>query len=263
MSAQKNRSLVVFVGLLLLSFIISGCDEISGAKELRYVQAPLFLPAELIVNHRGNVSIQGDTTIVSLVGTLNPSRISIAAEDDSLIVIILNENKDETEQYTAYRIKTGEVDYDIVLDGENIIHPKDRQVEVDITDGNIETIAFKKAPETKPGLQVRAGDKEWKEAWASLPFGYEPGMLTQWAYDDSTIKKWYGLGFLWFLTRLMLAAILFVVELYVYLLLMIIVDLIYIPFGETARNVSIGYCSIGHISVAFWFIFTRLKNSFA
>jgi hypothetical protein len=51
----------------------------------------------------------------------------------------------------------------------------------------------------------------WSKGWeASL---YKPFMLTRWAYDDSTIDKWCGLGFVWFLLRLALTLVLLLVDL--------------------------------------------------
>ncbi|MGO9162068.1 MAG: hypothetical protein ACLP7J_15375, partial [Streptosporangiaceae bacterium] len=61
---------------------------------------------------------------------------------------------------------------------------------------------------------------------------YKPFMLCGWAYDDSTLTKWYGIGFIWFLLRLVLAAFLFIVDL-VFTIFFLIGQVVFMLFGPS------------------------------
>lgn len=87
--------------------------------------------------------------------------------------------------------------------------------------------------------------------WQPFPFGYQPFMLTQWAYDDSTIAKWYGLGFLWFLVRLILTIVCVVIDIVITLGLGLFV-LIASLFGTTVRNIVLGLVVL--VVIAFVFL---------
>jgi hypothetical protein len=69
--------------------------------------------------------------------------------------------------------------------------------------------------------------------------GISPYALTRWAYDDSTIGKWYGIGFIWFLLRLTLAVICFLIDT-VLSLGFLLGQLGFVCFGPTGRNVIYG-----------------------
>ena len=64
-------------------------------------------------------------------------------------------------------------------------------------------------PNGEPSL-VRYISHRWHKGW-DLSF-YHPFSFSRWAYDDSTIGKWYGVGFVWFFLRLALALVLGLVD---------------------------------------------------
>ncbi|MBI4771454.1 MAG: hypothetical protein HY784_13860 [Chloroflexi bacterium] len=79
--------------------------------------------------------------------------------------------------------------------------------------------------------------------WQPWPLGYHPFALAKWAYDDSTIGQWYGLGFLWFLLRFVLAVLLGLLDLVLIVVLGVGV-LLHSLLGVTARNVYFGFLAL-------------------
>ncbi len=79
--------------------------------------------------------------------------------------------------------------------------------------------------------------------WTPFRVTYRPFALATWAYDDSTIDQWYGLGFLWFLGRLVLAIVLLPVDLILIVILGIGAALQRL-LGETARNIYFGLLAL-------------------
>jgi hypothetical protein len=126
------------------------------------------------------------------------------------------------------------------VDGTTVIAVHDGQVLIDVTDGSIKKIEFRQAATTAP--EQHSGwwhgvSAQWNSGWS--PSIYKPFMLSKWAYDDSTIDKWYGLGFVWFLIRLALALLLAIADI-ILSLIFLLAQLAYLFFGPTGRNIVWG-----------------------
>ena len=81
-------------------------------------------------------------------------------------------------------------------------------------------------------------DAGWAQSW------YKPYALAKWAYDDSTIEKWFGIGFIWFLLRLVLSIALALVDT-VLTMGFFIGQFAFIIFGPTGRDVIYGFMILG------------------
>jgi hypothetical protein len=117
----------------------------------------------------------------------------------------------------------------------------EREVIIDVTDARIESIEFRKV-----SLATFEGNKQgssrWSKHWQTLPFGYHPWSLTRWAYDDSTMSKWYGAGFAIFLVRLIVATFLAIID-FLLVTAFFFAGLFYL-FNETARNIYYGFLAL-------------------
>ncbi|MFD0689777.1 hypothetical protein [Actinomadura fibrosa] len=113
-----------------------------------------------------------------------------------------------------------------------------------MTQAETKSIEFKPAQaaiqETSPNLLSGAW-KRWQRYWDDS--FYSPLALSRWAYDDSTMGKWYGIGFIWFLVRLIIALFLSIFDI-ILILVCIVAAIFYVFFGTTGRNIAYGICSL-------------------
>jgi hypothetical protein len=121
------------------------------------------------------------------------------------------------------------------------VEVRGRKVIIDVTDGSIKNIKFKRAAPRAPRAQHSAlaswwdnGVHKWNDGWRSQP--YQPFMLSRWAYDDSTRGKWHGVGSAWFLVRLVAALILGAVDI-VLVAVFFLAQFAYWFFGSTGRDI--------------------------
>ncbi|MFB9719197.1 hypothetical protein [Planobispora longispora] len=84
----------------------------------------------------------------------------------------------------------------------------------------------------------------WKSSFCS------PFVLSRWAYDDSTISSWFGLGFLWFLIRLVVALIPGLVDL-VLIVACVVAAIAFVLFGTTGQNIVYGLEALLALFIAF------------
>lgn len=117
----------------------------------------------------------------------------------------------------------------------------DGQVIIDVTDGSVQTIEFK---QTGPGLKEQADSNAWTRTVDKWHAGYDsswyhPFALARWAYDDSTIGRWWGVGFVWFMLRLVATLLLAVVDVLLSVVF-VVAQLIYLAAGSTGRNIVWG-----------------------
>jgi hypothetical protein len=227
--AFKRASLILVLTLVALC---SGCGSIQPEASFK----PLFLPVELNVSSSG-ISVQGDASLVTPVGT-----ISIGAEDDlasppsGTIYVILRDHWTSTDH--VWDIRTGNEQFTAVVNGTTSITVTNSEVVIDVTNGHIKEVRFRRFSEALPGTRNQSWfaakgqlvgqrwDEGYQRSW------YKPFMLCSWAYDDSTVMKWYGIGFIWFFMRLTLAVILFVIDL-VFTIFFLIGQLAFVLFGPS------------------------------
>ncbi|RGC70867.1 hypothetical protein C5N14_01865 [Micromonospora sp. MW-13] len=227
--------------LILLALVVAGCDpETEGKGKLRY--KPPLLPVALTLGPDG-VAVEGETSFVTPIGEFSiGAEYSLPPRDGSTIYVLLRDRKKgKTGFDKVFRVQAGREQLTVIVNGTTTIQVKDGQVLIDITDGAVKKIQFKRVDQAtvKEGgdsFWAKTGAK-WDQGWESSI--YKPFVLTRWAYDDSTIDKWCGLGFVWFLLRLALTLVLLLVDL-VLSSIFLIAQIAYLIFGATGRNVVWG-----------------------
>jgi hypothetical protein len=235
MLLHMNRTFSITL-VLLASLIMVGCRASVGYK-------PPIVPIRLIVDSERNVSIVGDATLLTPVGSFSIGAEYVLKRDDNSLLVIIRDRKQGNNGFdTIYRLRSGPDHFVAVVNGRNTIQVVDRQVMIDVTEGNIESIEFRPALEN---ISETSGI-----SWQPWPLGYQPFALAKSAYNDSTIDKWYGIGFLWFLFRLVLAIIGLAVDMFLIVFLGIGV-ILHTFFGITVRNIYFGLLALYLLALLF------------
>jgi len=239
---------------LLLVLVLAGCDaEGEGKAKVRY--KPALLPVALTISPDG-VAVEGERSIVTPIGEFSiGAEYSLPARDADKIYVLLRDRKRGASGFdTVFRVQTGREQLTVIVNGKTTIQIKDGQVLIDVTDGAVKKVQFKRVEgatveEGRESLWSRVAAK-WSGGWESSI--YKPFTLTRWAYDDSTIDRWWGVGFVWFLLRLALALVLLIVDL-VLSAVFLVAQIAYFFFGPTGRNVVWGVGILfGIIAGASW-----------
>jgi hypothetical protein len=140
-------------------------------------------------------------------------------------------------------VRAGGDRLDAVVDGRTEIAVEDGRVTIDVSGAKVKTIQLKQsrvvaaAGPTGVALWWHNGMSRWNAGYDRSP--YKPFMLTRWAYDDSTMSSFYGVGFIWFLLRLALAIMLSIVDLLLTAVFLIAQFFNYF-FGPTGANIVWG-----------------------
>jgi len=229
------------VFLTLIAVLLSAC----GGGEPTVSFKPHLLPVKFSWNSTdpSRILISGDTSMVTLIGIFSiGAQYSIPNRDSGTIYIIIRDRREGVSGFDRiYRVESGSGELAAVVNGTTTIQVINRQVLIDVTDGNIETIQLKEAQPVAAENSSSIG-RRWVDYSSS--FFYSPFSLTRWAYDDSTISSWYGLGFAWFLVRLAAAIILLFVGDMPLTVLFVITGASYLLFGPTGRNIIIGLSAL-------------------
>ncbi len=206
---------------------------------------PAFLPVELSVGPDG-VAIHGDSTIVTPIGefSIGASYSLPEREPDTIYVVVRDRKRAGIGLDSVFKIRAGTDEFSAVVNGTTTIEVRNGEVLIDVTDGSIKRIQFKRGTGTGPQEQRGTfagwwhhGVQKWDNGWSASP--YKPFILSRWAYNDSTIGKWYGVGFLWSLLRLALAVVLALIDV-VLSAVFLVAQLAYFFFGPTGRNIVWG-----------------------
>jgi len=209
--SRKSGTAIMVIPILAL--LCSACGG-SVDPTLSY-RAPAFLPFSITIGkHDGNPTIEGNLSWITELGTFSiGAQYELPPPVSGTIRVILRNRRAGFDE--IYQVRTGGDQFAAVVNGTTTISVSQDQVLIDITDGTIQEITFKRVnsqiPEAQNGgngisrvvqAPISRWDTGWNRSW------YKPFMLSRWAYDDSTITKWYGLGFAWFFLRLILACFL-------------------------------------------------------
>lgn len=225
---------------LALLGAVSSCG--SGVQPTVAYQ-PDILPIKINVSADG-VSVEGSKDIITPIGVFSiGAQYALPEREEETIYVIVRDRKKGNVGYdTVYKVRTGKDSFSAIVNGTTSIEVHDGQVIIDVTDGSIQTIEFKRAG---PGLAEQSGgNKPWSSTQAKWNAGYDsswyhPFALAKWAYDDSTIGKWCGVGFVWFLLRLVLSLVLGVVDI-ILSVVFLLAQLVYMAAGATGRNIVWG-----------------------
>jgi hypothetical protein len=222
--------------VFLITIVCAACSENNLGAGVTY--KPEFLPVHLSLDSSG-VSVGGDTSFVTPIGTF-----SIGASYQLLpayngIYVILRNRKTGFDQ--IFEIRNVGDQFSAVVNGITSIDVSNGRILIDVTAGNIKEVTFKRASSEIPKQSTPSWlhsitarwDAGWQQSW------YKPFVLTRWAYDDSTMGRWYGIGFIWFLIRLILTIVLFIIDA-ILSLGFLLGQIGFLFFGPTGRNVIYG-----------------------
>jgi len=248
---------MIGVALILLAALLpaSACDQ--GTTEPSAGFKPILLPVKFSIGPQG-VSVTGDSSIVTPIGEFSiTARYTLPNRPrDSIFVIIRDYKRGRDGTDDIYLVRSGGDNFTAVVNGETTIGVRDGQVTIDITKGTIKSIQFQQIEPVAAKAEQGAieawwsnGVRKWNAGWKSS--FYKPFAMTRWAYDDSTIGKAYGLGFVWFMLRFTLTVVLAVVDLLL-TLIFVVAQGAYWFWGPTGRNIVWGLVALP----IFWLLVT-------
>lgn len=211
MPRRLGSVLVISVISLVTSLTSCSSDLVPSAT-----YKPVWLPIKFSVAP-GRINILGDRAIVTPIGifSVGASYSLPYINPGSIYVIVRNRREHGVGYDHIYRVQSGAGEFTAVVNGTTLIQVRNNQVLIDVTGGSVQSIRFKRLrhpiAESGPVPQwVHKYAKRWSHYYrASF---YKPFSLFSWAYGDSTIFKWYGIGFIWFLIRLAVALFLLIID---------------------------------------------------
>ncbi|MGJ6962524.1 hypothetical protein ACSDR0_11505 [Streptosporangium sp. G11] len=241
---------LVVPSLLLMILVLAGCSASGVEGSYR----PAFIPVKFTVNPSGDLQISGESSLVTPVGVFSiGAKYDLPSRDGDAIYVIIRDGNASHDRSIAgfdhiYEIKSGAGEFKAVVNGTTSIQVVNREVLIDITQGTVQTIEFTGAEAV---LRERPADimTRWEDYWASS--FYVPFALSRWAYDDSTMSKWFGIGFVWFLIRLLVALVLFVVDVFL-TLGCVLAAVAFVIFGPTGQNIMYGLEVLFTLFVLAW-----------
>lgn len=225
--------------MVVAAILFSASCEVPTDGEIEY--RPVVLPVKFSLNSSG-ISVTGERTLVTPIGVFSVgAKYSLPDKArDTIYVVIRDRNERSIGFDHTYQVRSGQGEFTAVVNGTTTIQVVDRQVLIDVTDSTVESIEFKSvepmATEQQDDLAMRLLGR-WNTYWNDS--FYTPLDLFNWAYDDSTMTKWYGIGFAWFLLRLVAALILLIPDLLLSLLVLV-AGVAYVLIGTAARNIVYG-----------------------
>lgn len=226
--------------LAVVTLFLPGACGGSTSPEVTY--KPELLPVTIEIGPDG-ITLRGDTSVITPIGEFSiGAKYQLPDHDKDTIYVVVRDRKKGTVGFDdVYELATGQGDFTAVVNGTTTIEIHDRQVIIDVTGGTVPRIQFKRsgppAGSAKPSSAWASVQRKWSTGYRTS--WYKPFMLSRWAYDDSTITKWYGIGFVWFLVRLVLALVLGVLDL-ILTVVFLIAQVLYMVTGSTGRNVVWG-----------------------
>jgi hypothetical protein len=207
---------------MLIVAVLAGllCSACGGTASPNFsYKAPAFLPFHFSIGKQDdNPTVSGSFSWVNELGvfSIGGQYELPPAKPDTMRVILENRH---TGFDKIYQVRTDGDQFAAVVNGTTTISVYQDEVTIDITSGSIRSISFKRVDNQVPEARnvtnpvskvVNTAASRWDSGWARS--WYKPFMLSSWAYDDSTVTKWYGAGFILFLLRLVLACFLGIVD---------------------------------------------------
>lgn len=230
------KKILGFALAFLITLGCAACTENNPGSSITYT--PEFLPVHLTLSQSG-VSIGGNTSLITPVGSFSiGASYQLLPLYNGTYVVLRNRT---TGYDKIFEVHYGGSQFSAVINGTTDIEVSNGQVLIDVTAGNIKEVTFKHIPNETPKQSqpswlhpiTARWDAGWKQSW------YKPFALTRLAYNDSTIEKWYGIGFVWFLLRLILTIVFFIIDV-ILSLGFLLGQIGFLFFGATGRNVIYG-----------------------
>ncbi|WP_141703867.1 hypothetical protein [Planobispora rosea] len=242
-----RKAMRILLAILILA--TTGCSS----TEVKTTYHPMFVPVKFEWSPSG-IKVSGESSIVTPIGVFSiGAEYALPEKAENAVYVIIRDAKGSPDNPDSlgfdhiYLLKGGSGQLTAVVNGTSSIQVVDGQVLIDVTAGDVQTVEFKEAQVTTRERTAGPLDK-WHAYWKSS--FYTPFALSRWAYDDSTISSWFGLGFLWFLIRLVVALILGLVDL-VLTVACVVAAIAFVLFGTTGQNIVYGLEALLVLLVAF------------
>lgn len=225
--------------MLLCLVMVAGSAACGGDATVEGKFKPKFLPIQFSwdSSNPNRIGISGELSRVTPIGIFSiGAKYTVPRADADSLLVVMRDRSEPPGFDHIYKVASGGGEFEAVVDGKTTIRIVNRQVLIDVTDSRVQKIEFRQAE-----ASITESSSSIGEQWASYSTTsfYSPFGLTRWAYDDSTIDRWYGLGFVWFLVRLALAIVLMFVDI-VLTFVFLVAGAAYLLFGTTGRNVVYG-----------------------
>jgi hypothetical protein len=245
LSRVEVKKSVRMLAVVLLLGLLTACGTVSP----RITYQAEFLPVEIVYSPPDHFSIEGSHSWASPIGEFSiGASYELPPRETNSIFVILRDRR--TGYDNIFEVNTQGEQFSAVVNGTTVISVTNDQVLIDVTNGNIKKISFKRVNSQLAEATgknwfshtAHATAARWNQGWSQS--WYKPYSLAKWAYDDSTIEKWYGAGFVWFLLRLIFAIVLALVDT-VLTIGFLIGQLGFLVFGATGRDALYGLEVLG------------------
>ena len=169
---MRQHATIQALLISLVTLLLVGCSASVSYK-------PPLLPVKLVIDNAGNISVEGEVSIVTFVGEFSiGAEYTLSSKPDSILVIIRDRNKGTRGLDTIYRVRTSGDEFTVVLNGETTVQVVNKQVIIDVTNANVKTIEFRRADEdTKVAISG---------FWGNDENSYRPFKLMQRMIDKDT-----------------------------------------------------------------------------
>jgi hypothetical protein len=254
---RGDKTLLQMLPRICAAVIVLLASACSGPATPSVNYKPALLPLQISVGP-GGVSISGDRELVTPIGVFSiGAQYSLQKPSPDSIYVILRMHA--TKNDSIYRVRAGQDTLTVIVDGHVKIQVHNDQVLIDVAKGATKTIQFEHGESAIPETQNNDAaatwwhdvSANWNKGYHSTP--YKPFMLSRWAYDDSDMGRWYGVGFLWFMVRLALAIVLGVFDV-ILSIVWLLGQVLYLIFGPTGRNVVWGLALLPVFVFVFLFV---------
>ena len=235
------------IALIVIALIGVLCSACGGAVNPDFsYKAPAFLPFHFNIGKQdNNPTISGNVSWITELGVFSiGGQYELPPSQSGTMRVILENRRTGFDR--IYQVRTDGDEFAAVVNGTTTISVSNDEVTIDITNGSIRSISFKRVDNQIPEAQSGGNpvshvantaadrwDSGWDRSW------YKPFMLSSWAYDDSTVTKWYGAGFVLFLLRLILAMVLGLFD-FVFTIFFFIGQLFILCFGTSVWPGGLG-----------------------
>jgi WD40 repeat protein len=138
--------------VVAFAFFIASCGDSNPQTTVGVSWKPPFAPVILAINSKGEISIQGNYSIVTPIGTFSLSAEvsdSLQAEANALLVIIRHKQNGHVVD-SVYKIETGQDEVTVVTNGTTTIDVTQHKVFIDASKGTVQSIEVKDATTGTP-----------------------------------------------------------------------------------------------------------------
>lgn len=145
---------IFLIPMITMILFVSGCGDFSASGGVSY--QPPFAPIIFTLNSNGIITIQGNASIVTPLGTfaIDANVSDTLQPEDNALLVIIRYNQKGTVVDTAYKIATQQ-EVIVVLDAKTTLQITNKRILIDASKGTVKTIEVKGVtPDNTPVLQT-------------------------------------------------------------------------------------------------------------